>query len=257
MIGKRHAIILGLVACLAATGCFPGSDEGSNLTMRLALGGLGISPDGGDINAWTGYLGRLEQGLEGVFELGLDNQDFFLGLHLTCQEANVSIQGLGTFAQLVSGDNGDVLQMSLNVQTCTQGVFQLAIFWDEDGVVSTFTGTSDPRELPPADQQAVDLDAYQHPVGKVSCSYDTSGKQGQLTFSAVDSQENVRFTRKNMSATGGEVGFTLDNVPVGRPVDLYVTDESGAEVRLGFSSVIVTYAGETLELLSSDCQPQF
>jgi len=253
---KRHAIILGLLACLAAPGCFPASDDGSNLTMRLALGDLGVSPDGGDIDAWTGYLGRLEQGLEGTFELGLDNQNFFLGLHLACQEQNVSIQGLGTFAQLIKGENGDVLQMSLDVQTCTQGVFQLAIFWDESGAVSTFTGTSDPLDLPPVDQRAVELNAYQHPVGQVSCAYDTSGKQGQMTFSAVDSLENVRFTRKSMSATGGEVRFKLDNVPVGRPVDLYATDESGAEVRLGSVSVIVTYSGETLELEAWDCQPQ-
>ena len=253
---KRHAIIMVLLACLAATGCFPASDDSGNLTMRLALGDLGISPDGGDINAWTGYLGRLEQGLEGVFELGLDNQNFFLGLHLACQENNVSIQGLGTFAQLIKGDNGDVLQMTLDVQTCTQGVFQLAVFWDEGGAVSTFTGTSDPRDLPPVDQQSVDLEAYQHPVGHVSCAYDTSGKQGQITFSAVDSQENVRFARKSMSATGGEVRFILDDIPVGRPVDLYATDESGAEARLGSGSLIVTYSGETLELEAWDCQPQ-
>ncbi len=252
MIGKRHAIILGLLVCLGAPGCFPASDDGSNLTMRLALGDLGISPDGEDINAWTGYLGRKEQGL--TFELGLDKQDFFLGLHLSCQDGDVSIEGLDTFAQLIKGENGDDLQMSLNVQTCTQGVFQLAIFWGENGAVSTFTGTSDPCDLPTTEE--IELNAYQHPVGHVSCAYDTSGLQGQITFSAVDSQENVRFTRTSEAATDGEVSFTLDDIPVGRPVNLYATNESGTEVRLGYGSVTITYAGETLELGKDNCLPQ-
>lgn len=254
---RRLAIVLALLAGLTA-GCFPAGDDGSNLTMELPVGQMGISPDNNDIDAWTGYLGRLEQGLTGVFELGLDNQNFFLGLHLACEEQDVSIQGLGTFAQLVPGNgDGDVLQMSLDVQTCTQGVFELAVFWqDDNGTVSTFTGTSDPQDLPPADQQPVELDAFQHPVGHVSCIYDTTGQTGQLTFSAVDKQEQVRFSSKSLAATGAALKFVLDDIPIGRPIDLYVTDESGAEVRLGSGSVEISYSGETLELEDFDCLPQ-
>ncbi|MBW1872848.1 MAG: hypothetical protein JRJ19_12330, partial [Deltaproteobacteria bacterium] len=160
-------------------------------------------------------------------------------------EAQVSLEGLGQSVNLVADGEDDILVIDLMVGPCTSGVFSTAIFWQGLNGVSTFTGTSQPKDLPPLDGLPIVLDAYFHSTGKISCDYDSAGIQGEIEFSVVDLEENVRFAQTLETASGGMQTFTIDFVPIGRVVRVDAKDPSGAYKILA-DAVLVSYAGETV-----------
>jgi hypothetical protein len=239
------ATILALGLSLGA--CFADSQIENNLSMRFSMSDLGIKVDENAIRGWSNWLGTVQQPLEGEpFNLGDQSLNFYLGLRLSCNEIAVSLEGLGQSVSLLNENQEEILEIDLMVGPCTGGVFSAAIFWDEEGEVSTFTGTSQPADLPPVDGVPVGLDAYYHPTGKISCFFDSSGLQGEIEYSVVDLEENVRFAQTVDTANGGTQFFTLDHIPIGRVVRVEVKDASGAEKILA-DAVLVSYAGETVD----------
>ena len=245
----RYFSILFLATGLVAGGCFPGGESGS-VSVRIPLAQLGVDLDEGDIAGWPNWLAICEQGLDGEpFELGQNGADFYLGIGLEgCAEQEVSLEGVGNVIHLEGdGEQDEALELDLEVSSCTGGVFKVALFWIEEDGLETFTGTSQALDLPPVDQQPIEMDAYLHPVGGLACTYDTDGKQGDLIFSAIDKLENVRLVRARKSATGGPVDFVLGNVPVGRIMSIEVEALESSTVEELAPAAVVTYAGEIVE----------
>ena len=239
------ATILALGLSLGA--CFADSQNENNMSMRFSMSDLGINVAPQAIRGWSDWLGTVQQPLEGEpFNLGDQSLNFYMGLRLQCSEIAVSLEGLGQSVNLLTENQEEILEISLMVGPCTSGVFSAAIFWDEEGVISTFTGTSQPKDLPPLDGLPVGLDAYYHPTGKISCFFDSSDLQGEIELSVVDREENVRFAQTVATASGGTQFFTLDNIPIGRVVRVEVKDASGAYSTLA-ETVLVSYAGETVD----------
>ena len=220
------------MALLALCACYPESED-RNLRLTLPLGDMGLAVQEQALYDWIDWLDFHDGWTsEESFEMDKDVKSFYLKLSLS--EVPPGPMRKVTFlgGNVNYSSEEDLLTLDLepqNIESTANCQIDMTIFWwNLDGRLVTFKGSSPEFILQNGLETGVDMDAYEQETGSVLVRYTGPNLPTGAVAAVRDGELNVRFPSESFeSSADGQVAL-IKGLPVGR--DLFVefrADESG------------------------------
>jgi hypothetical protein len=211
----RYILALTLVGALGLTGCYPEQEQDELAGLRLPLSELGLELSEQALSNWITWLG---DPVGAPFDMGLEGNDFSMGLSLVSSDGLVGFSG----GQIIYDGELDELLVSLLISECNQCWFDVVIFWRDvqvdPPVVLTFVGDNSDTPfdvIGASGPWGAEVDVWIERVGEVRVHPGVGTPQNGARVAARDLLENVRLPAINL-LPGQDPAAVLADLPFGR-----------------------------------------